>query len=108
MNHPEDPLVEQRQRLWTLIGSIPAGQVATYGQLAELAGLPGYARFVGRVLKQLPEDSKLPWFRVLNASGKISFPVDSERYRTQRQRLEDEGIQFRGQRIALKTYRWTP
>ena len=63
-----------QQRLYSIIQQIPAGYVATYGQVAELAGLPGCARMVGRTLSQLPSDSQLPWHRVIGASGKISLP----------------------------------
>lgn len=103
-----DNFTDYRQQLWTLIGAIPPGQVATYGQLAELAGLRGRARWVGQVLKQLPEGSKLPWHRVINASGQISFPYASEAYQRQRSLLETEGICFQGQKISLKRYRWQP
>ena len=51
--------------IWQVVASIPYGTVATYGQVAQLAGLPGYARYVGATLKQLPKDTLLPWHRVI-------------------------------------------
>lgn len=97
-----------KEKFWQVIGQVPSGYVVTYGQVAELAGLQRMARAVGRTLSQLPEDTKLPWHRVINAQGKISFPVDSERYQTQKERLEQEGISFINGKIKLATYQWQP
>jgi methylated-DNA-protein-cysteine methyltransferase-like protein len=96
------------QRVWQVVALIPPGKVATYGDVARLAGLPGAARRVGRALRGLPEDTRIPWHRVLNASGRISLPADSKSHRRQRQRLEAEGIQFRNGRLSLGSYRWEP
>jgi methylated-DNA-protein-cysteine methyltransferase-like protein len=93
---------------WQVIAQVPTGKVVTYGQVAQLAGLPGMARAVGRTLSQLPEDTKLPWFRVLNAQGKISFPVDSNGWKRQKALLEQEGIVFINGRIKLSHYQWQP
>jgi methylated-DNA-protein-cysteine methyltransferase-like protein len=97
-----------KQRLYSIIQQIPAGCVATYGQVAELAGLPGCARMVGRTLSQLPSGSQLPWHRVIGASGKISLPVNTESFSTQKNRLVSEGVQMSGICISLKTYQWRP
>lgn len=80
------------QRIWQVVALIPSGQVATYGDVAAQAGLPGAARRVGAALRKLPEGSKIPWHRVVNASGRISLPTGSENYRRQRERLRSEGI----------------
>ncbi|MBY4678213.1 MGMT family protein [Marinobacterium arenosum] len=95
------------QKVWQVVAAIPPGKVASYGQVAELAGLPRMARMVGRILSQLPKDSQLPWFRVINAQGRISFPLDSDAYRCQRERLEADGVEFNGERINLRVYRWS-
>ncbi|MBD1584043.1 MGMT family protein [Pseudoalteromonas sp. S16_S37] len=97
---------EFKARIYTLIGSIPKGNVAAYGQLAKLAGFQNQSRAVGRLLKNLPAGSTLPWHRVINSQGKISFPVGSEKYQQQRILLEEEGITFRNDKISLKTYQW--
>lgn len=97
---------DKRQRIWQSLGAVPRGRLVTYGQLAELAGLPGHARFVGTVLRQLPAGSTLPWHRVINASGRIA--PDSPRYPRQRALLEAEGIAFKADRINLEDYRWVP
>jgi len=97
---------EQRERIWRVVHGIPSGKVASYGQIAQLAGLPRAARLVGRVLSQLPEGSKLPWHRVVNSQGRISFPFGSEPYREQRERLLAEGVVFSGQRVARACFNW--
>jgi methylated-DNA-protein-cysteine methyltransferase-like protein len=85
---------------------IPRGRVSTYGGVAEVAGLPRRARLVGTVLRQTPASRGLPWFRVINASGRISFPVGSDAYARQRKKLEAEGIVFSGGRVDLREYGW--
>lgn len=92
--------------IWNVVSLIPHGHVATYGQVASLSGYSGYSRHVGSVLKQLPDDSRLPWHRVINAQGKISFPESSLSYERQRKRLEDEGVIFNGSKISLSVYQW--
>ena len=74
---------QNRERIWQVVSAIPKGKVATYGQVARLAQLPGYARYVGTVMKQLPAGSKLPWYRVVNAKGELSFPLGSRQHRRQ-------------------------
>lgn len=97
-----------KEVIWQVVAQIPTGRVATYGQIADLAGLGRGARLVGRILSQLPKDTKLPWFRVINARGEISFPVDHAGYIRQRNLLEEEGISFINGRIKLANYQWKP
>ena len=92
--------------IWYLLSQIPKGHVVTYGQLADMAGARGYARVVGNILKQLPAGSDLPWHRVINGKGEISFPEGGSRYNEQRNRLEQEGVTFLSGRVNLKTYQW--
>ena len=94
-------------RLFQVIHAIPKGRVATYGQVADLAGLPRAARLVGNTLKNLPKNSKLPWHRVINASGKISLPMDGGG-KVQQRRLEKEGVTFLNGKVDLRHYRWNP
>lgn len=84
---------------------IPAGTVVSYGQLADVAGYPGYSRHVGRCLKNLPRDSELPWHRVLRANGEIAFPRLSPRYQRQKQLLLDEGVTFKSGRADSQFFR---
>jgi len=81
--------------------------VATYGQIAELAGLPGHARQVGYALHALPDGTTVPWHRVLNAAGALSPRAVPGAELTQRQLLEQEGVPFnlRG-RVPLERVRW--
>jgi methylated-DNA-protein-cysteine methyltransferase related protein len=96
-------------RIYAVVRRIPRGRVATYGQVAALAGLAGHARQVGYALHALPAGSTLPWHRVINAQGEISLRSVPGAGLTQRMLLEREGIRFdaRG-RIALERYRWEP
>ena len=91
--------LSKAERIWQVVASIPRGQVASYGQIAALAGLPGYARFVGTTLGKLPRDTFLPWHRVVNASLHIA-PRNTDRMREQKRRLRDEGITFKGDRVS--------
>ena len=92
--------------IWYLLSRIPKGCVVTYGQLAEMAGSPGYARVVGNILKQLPAGTDLPWHRVINGKGQISFPDGSSRYNLQKLRLEQEGVAISSGKINLKAHQW--
>jgi methylated-DNA-protein-cysteine methyltransferase related protein len=95
-----------RERVLELIGKIPTGHVMTYGQLAEVAGMPRHARAVGDILHGLSTETDLPWWRVINASGKIStYKVGTGEL--QRGLLEREGVQFDANgKIKLEAYRW--
>lgn len=86
------------QRVWLAVASIPPGNVLSYGQVARLAGYPGYARHVGKVLHALPSDTSLPWHRVVNARGHLALPSASKAYQRQRTLLENEGIVFCGRK----------
>ena len=89
---------------------IPRGRVATYGQVARLAQLPGHARLVGYALAALDEHSRIPWHRVVNALGRISLRSDdSPAGILQRLRLEREKVAFDAEgRIRLERFRWRP
>ena len=93
-------------RIYSVVKRIPRGRVATYGQVAKLAGLPGHARQVGYALHALTPATAVPWQRVVNAAGAISLrPMDGGI--SQRLLLEKEGVRFdtRG-RISLEAFRW--
>lgn len=95
------------QPVYRAVRRIPAGRVATYGQVAALAGMPGAARQVGWALAALGEDDDVPWHRVLNARGEISPRGERETVDLQRALLESEGIEMsRGGRVDLKRYAW--
>ncbi|MGI0487100.1 MGMT family protein [Pantanalinema rosaneae CENA516] len=96
------------EAIYQVVGQIPYGRVATYGQVAELANLPGQARLVGYALYRVAPDLELPWHRVVNAKGEVSqSPRRFGSDHLQRSLLEQEGIQFNVQgRISLPTYIW--
>ncbi len=97
------------ERIWRVVRRIPKGRVATYGQVAELAGLPRQARLVGYALHALPEAKRVPWQRVVNAQGRISARGLAEYEALQRKRLEGEGVRFDARdRIDLARYGWRP
>jgi len=99
------------ERIYTVVRQIPPGQVATYGQVAELAGLIGKPRVVGYALYRVDmETSDVPWQRVINAKGEVSrSPLRNGTDYLQRAILEDEGIEFDDKgRINLGRYRWQP
>ena len=95
----ENGELSRAERIWQVVVSIPKGYVASYGQIAKIAGLPGYARFVGTTLGKLPRDTRLPWHRVVNASLAIA-PRGGGRMLEQKRRLRDEGVSFEGNRVS--------
>ncbi len=90
--------------VYRLVGRIPKGQVATYGQIAALLGYPRAARAVGQAMRHVPPH--LPWHRVVNAQGGISLRGNVGGMLTQRLLLEQEGIPVRRGRIRLRRHRW--
>lgn len=102
----QPPTSRLREEIWQWVHAIPAGRVATYGQIARLAGYPSHARFVGTTLKNLPDGTTLPWHRVLRGTGEPAFPQGSPAYRKQRALLEEEGVPFLHGRVALRQYGW--
>lgn len=103
-----------RKKIYEIVRRIPRGRVATYGQVAALAGYGGHARQVGYALHDLPDGSDVPWQRVINARGEVSprsgAPGEAGfREGWQRHLLEEEGVRFdeRG-RVDLGRFRWEP
>lgn len=101
--------ISKRERIYAVVRQIPAGQVATYGDIAALAGLPGHARQVGYALFALPEFTDVPWHRVINAKGMISIGRARPGGEIMQQRLlEQEGVSFINGKTDLRRYRWQP
>jgi methylated-DNA-protein-cysteine methyltransferase related protein len=97
------------QRIYAAVRRIPKGQVATYGQVARLAGLPGHARQVGYALHALPAVNNVPWQRVVNAKGEISRRVERHFEEMQRKLLEREKVKFGlNGKISLARFQWRP
>jgi len=94
-------------RIWQVVALIPEGKVTTYGEVAQKAGMARAARRVGQALRGLPANTRIPWHRVVNAQGRLSLPEGSIPLRTQRDRLESEGIPFGvNGAIDLNQYGW--
>ena len=100
---------ERERRIAAIIGvvrKIPRGRVTTYGAVAARAGLPRQARLVGKVLARLPQDSGVPWQRVVAAGGRIAFPAGSPARGRQISRLRAEGIDAASGRVDLARHGW--
>jgi methylated-DNA-protein-cysteine methyltransferase-like protein len=102
--------VTRYDRIYAVIRRIPRGRVATYGQVALLAGLPGQARMVGYALAALPGRSGVPWQRVVNAQGRVSPRAGGAGFEAlQRAMLRREGVRFGDSGgISLAIFRWRP
>ncbi len=97
------------EAIYTVVKRIPRGRVATYGQIASLAGMPGHARQVGYALHNLPDGSRVPWHRVINARGRISFHPSSMEWAVQKALLESEVVAVSADRgISLARFQWRP
>ncbi len=95
-------------KIWHTVAMIPEGKVCSYGKIADFAGLPRRARYVSRALKLAPAGLSLPWYRVLNSQGKISFAKDSAAFQEQMELLRLEGIVVNGGRVNLSEFEWRP
>ena len=101
---PSDELARQ---ILSVVCLIPKGHVATYGQVAALAGLPKHARLVGYVLKHLSAGHQVPWHRVINAQGKISLSkLNTQGENIQVLKLMAEEIVVLEGKVNLKQYQW--
>lgn len=96
------------QKIWQVVLSIPQGKVASYGQVASMAGLGRQARYIGRALGKLPAGHSVPWYRVIRSNGQIAFPEGTETFATQKKLLEQEGVEVKNGRIPMRHYQWQP
>ena len=92
------------QSVWKVVSEIPPGHVLTYGEVARLSGMPRAARRVSQAMRGAPRGVDLPWHRVINAQGKISFPEESSAWKQQKNLLEAEGVVFLNGKINLDVY----
>ena len=99
---------EAATAICAVIRRIPKGWVATYGQVAAMAGLPRRARLVGHVLQHLDPATDIPWHRVVNAKGEVSYSLSRHGGDAVQQRLlEEEGVEFDNRnRFNLERFRW--
>lgn len=99
---------KRNARIWATIRDIPRGSVASYGQIAEIAGIPRGARQVGYALRHLPNGHDVPWHRVIQASGRIAFREGSDAFQEQKKRLQREDVPILRGRVDMRRYRWQP
>jgi methylated-DNA-protein-cysteine methyltransferase-like protein len=104
----EASAAQRREAFYLCLSSIPHGKVVSYGELAAIAGLGRAARWVARMLAQLPEGSSLPWHRVITASGRPGLSAECPTGVEQRQRLREEGIILTNDRVDMRRHGWHP
>lgn len=100
------PPAREPAAILRVIRAIPRGCVASYGEIAERAGLPRRARLVGRVLRESPDEPPVPWYRVLRSDGRIAFPPGSRGFREQVRRLAAEGVLVIAGRVDIGQHGW--
>lgn len=98
----------REQKIWQVVAAIPEGSVASYGQVAAMAGLGRQARFVGRALGRLPAGHSIPWHRVIRSNGQIAFPEGTEARQLQTEKLRMEGVEVIKGRVRMKAFQWQP
>ena len=102
---PGPPRVSRYQLIWRVVRRVPYGRVATYGQIARIAGFDGLARQVGYALHAMPRNSDIPWHRIINSQGRISLSGPTARL--QQKLLQSEGIRFLPSgKVDLKKFQW--
>lgn len=94
--------------IWQTVLAIPPGKVASYGQIADLAGLPGRARLVGRCMGYAPKELQVPWYRVLRSNGQLAFKAGSSGSQKQTGLLQEEGVAVIKNRVNLAEFQWQP
>ena len=100
---------ELYRQILEVVALIPYGKVASYGQIAKMAGLPKHARLVGYVLKNLDQQSQIPWHRVINSQGKISVTrLNNQGENVQQHLLAEEGVYVLNGKVNFKTFGWLP
>ncbi|HWG11232.1 MAG TPA: MGMT family protein [Rhodanobacteraceae bacterium] len=92
------------RRIYAAVTAIPRGRVASYGEIAARAGLPGRARMAGRALAETPRGLDLPWHRIVRADGRIALPEGSRGFREQCRRLRAEGVDVRAGRVRMQAH----
>ena len=98
----------REHKIWQVVAAIPEGKVASYGQIAAMAGLGRQARFVGRALGSLPAGHCIPWHRVIRSNGQIAFPEGTEARQLQTEKLWVEGVEVIKGRVRMKVFQWQP
>lgn len=96
------------EAIWQTVQAIPPGKVASYGQIADLAGLPGRARLVGRSMGLIPDRHSVPWYRVLKSNGQLAGTPGSKFAQKQTALLQEEGVAVLKNRVKMEKFQWQP
>ena len=96
------------QQIWDTVSKVPYGKVSSYGFIADLAGLPGRARMVGTVLRLVPDDMQLPWYRILRSNGQLAFKAGSPQAERQKGLLQEEDVVVLNNRVDMQRFAWKP
>ncbi len=96
------------ERIRHTVNLVPTGNVASYGQVADLAGLPGRARYVGYCLRNTPVNVSLPWHRIVRSNGQLAFPLYSDNAHLQQRLLQAEGVTVKNNRVSMSKFGWQP
>jgi len=97
-----------KNTVYAVAAAIPAGKVATYGQIAELAGYPGAARAVGMCMRTNKDTKTVPCHRVVGSTGALTGYAYGNGLSTKKKMLQKEGVSFKGERVDLAISRWQP
>lgn len=95
-------------KIWQTVNCIPRGKVASYGQIADLAGLPKRARLVGKCLGYVPTEMQVNWHRVLRSNGQLAFAKGSQQALKQTGLLQSEGVFVLNNKVKMKDFAWHP
>ena len=104
----ENAKLTAAERIWHTIALVPAGTVTSYGKIADLAGLPGQARYVAYCLRNTPASLTLPWHRVLRSNGDIAFKAGTPQANNQRSLLLAEQVLVENNRVNMQQFGWAP
>ena len=107
--HTDPPALDGKSRraaVYLVLAQIPEGRVVTYGEVARLAGLGRAARWVGTLMSKLPDETSLPWHRVIAAGGRLSIPAGAVAGQEQRMRLRAEGVTIINDRVDIRRHGW--
>lgn len=96
------------QQIYKTVCKVPYGKVAGYGFIADLAGLPGRARMVGKAMQEAPAEMRVPWYRILRGNGSIAFAKGSSMANRQIGLLQEEGVVILNHRVDMKKFGWHP
>ena len=100
--------IKKAEKIWKTVCKIPHGKVSSYGFIADLSGLPGRARLVGKVIQYAPHKMNVPWYRILKSNGQLAFAAGSTQAEKQKGLLQEEEVVVLNNRVNIKQFGWKP